>query len=106
MPLPDFNNDEQYLIGCLKSSKASRTSNSYMWGYIIGSALIAGFAAYYENVWMMLAAFVIVCSFRVYEERLQSRWMPYWQSIIEKYEAAATDADQAAVSDLDQDGKP
>ncbi|TWT72648.1 hypothetical protein [Crateriforma conspicua] len=89
MPLPDFNADEQYLINCIKSPNASANSGSYMWGYIIGGALVAGFAAYYENILMMLGAFVIVCGFRIYEERFQSRWMPHWRSIIEKYESAA-----------------
>ena len=90
MPLPDFTSDEQYLINCLKSPKASANPNSYMWGYIIGASLFAALAAYHENVLMMLVAFVLVCGFRVYEERLQSAWTPHWKSIIEKYEAAAT----------------
>lgn len=64
-----------------------------MWSYIIGGAVIAGFAAYYENVVMVLTAFVIVCGFRIYEERFQSKWLPIWRSIIDKYEAAATSND-------------
>ncbi|MEM1071157.1 MAG: hypothetical protein AAGI63_19785 [Planctomycetota bacterium] len=89
MPLPDFNADEQYLINCIKSPNASANSGSSMWGYIVGSALVAGVAAYHENTLIMLAAFLIVCGSRIYEERFQSRWMPHWRSIIEKYESAS-----------------
>ena len=86
MPLPDFTDDEQYLINCVKSPGATQQSNSYMWGYLIGGALIAGFAAYCQNIPMMLAAFIVVFGFRTYEERFQSKWTPLWKSIIEKYE--------------------
>lgn len=89
MPLPNFNAEEQYLINGVRSSNAFGNSSSYMWGYLVGGAMVAGFAVYYDNIWMMLVAFVIVCGFRIYEERIQSRWMPYWRSIIEKYESAA-----------------
>ncbi len=65
-------------------------------------ALIAGFAAYCENVLMMLAAFVIVCGFRLYEERFQSRWLPLWQSIIEKYENAIHVVDNSGATDSGQ----
>jgi hypothetical protein len=102
MPLPDFTSDEQYLINSIRSPKASSNSSSYMWGYVIGGALIAVFAAYYENVLMMLAAFVVVCGFRVYEEHFQLKWMPLWRSIIEKYEAAAISSDKPVATDADQ----
>lgn len=42
---------------------------------------------------MMLAAFVMVCGFRIYEERFQNKWMPLWRSIISKYESAASGTD-------------
>lgn len=92
MPLPDFTDDEQYLINYVKSPSAAQRSYSYMWGYVIGGALLAGFAAYYQSIPMMLAAFVVVCGFRIYEERLTSKWTPLWKSIIEKYESAAVRA--------------
>ena len=92
MPLPDFTDDEQFLINCVKSPSATQQSNSYMWGYVIGGVLVAGFAAYYQSVPMMLAAFAVVCGFRIYEDRFQSKWTPLWKSIIEKYESAATGA--------------
>lgn len=39
---------------------------------------------------MMLAAFVIVVGFRIYEEMFQSKWLPLWPFIISKYEALGT----------------
>jgi hypothetical protein len=88
MPLPDFTDDEQYLVNSVKSPNAAGKSNSYMWGYIIGAVTFAGFGVYHENVPMLLTALVVVVSFRIYEERYQMKWMPHWRSIIVKYEAA------------------
>jgi len=76
-----------------------------MWGYIVGGILLAGFGAYHGSIPMMLAAFLIVCAFRVHEEMCHeemcheemchAKWMPVWRSIVTKYEgAAATDSDQ------------
>lgn len=89
MPLPEFDENEQYLINCIKSPKAMDNSSAYMWGYLGSGILIAGFAAYHDNALMMLTSFAIVCGFRIHEERYQSRWLPLWRSIIAKYEAAA-----------------
>ena len=99
MPLPDFTDDERYLINCAKSTAANAQTNSYMWGYLVGGAVLAGFGAYQSSVPMMLAAFVIVCGFRIYEELFQSKWLPLWRSIIAKYEAAA-------LGDVDPDVDP
>ena len=88
MSLPDFTNDELYLFNSIKSQKASGSSNPFMWSYVISGVAIAGFAAYYGNVLVMLSAFVVVCGFRIYEERYQAKWTPLWRSIFEKYEAA------------------
>ncbi len=94
MPIPDFTDNEKYLINHLKSSMAT-TWNSYMWGYLIGGALVAGYAAYHRDINMMLVAVLIICGFRVYEEYHQRRWTPVWRSILEKYEQAATAGDAA-----------
>ncbi len=99
MALPDFNSDEQYLVNSVKSPKAAGDYNVFMWGYILGGGLLAGFAAYLDNTMMMLAAFVIVSSFRVHEERYHRQWMPVWRSVIEKYEAAAMATDARASTD-------
>ena len=40
MTLPEFTDDEKYLIESVKSNIAGAT-NSYMWGYMIGGAIIA-----------------------------------------------------------------
>ena len=87
MSLPEFTPDEQYLIHYVKSQKAA--GPHYVWGYVIGGMILCGFAAYYDSIPMMVAAFVVVCGFRVYEEWNQSRWTPIWRSIINKFEAAA-----------------
>jgi len=88
---PKFTTDEEFLIKFVKSPTAGMQSNSYMWSYILGGMALAGFAAYYENVWMLLSAFIVVCGFRIYEEWYQRRWLPLWGSIINKYEAALID---------------
>ena len=95
MPLPDFTADEQYLINSVKSPTAFGRSNSYMWSYLSCGAIIAGFAAYYGSIRMLLSAFVVVCGFRIYEERYQLKWMPLWRSIIAKYESAAVAKDHS-----------
>jgi predicted alpha/beta-fold hydrolase len=89
MPLPDFTDDELYLINYVKSTSANAQSNSYMWGYLVGGAVLAAFGAYQSSVPMILTAFILVAGFRIYEEMFQSGWTPIWRSIIEKYEAAA-----------------
>lgn len=102
MPLPNFTSDEQYLINCVKSPTASASASTFMWGYIVTGALIAGFSAWHENLLMMLSAFIVVCGFRVYEERFQSKWTPLWKSIIEKFETAAAAAGNPQLADADQ----
>lgn len=62
--------------------------NTFMWGYLFGGALLAGFGAYHEHVPMMLTALAVVCGIRIYEEWLHQKGMPLWRSIISKYEAA------------------
>ena len=89
MPLPDFTDDERYLINFAKSTAATNQTNSYMWGYVIAGSVLAGFGAYQSSIPMILIAFVIVIGFRIYEELFQFKWIPLWRSIITKYEAAA-----------------
>lgn len=88
MPLPEFTETEQYLIDCARSPAANQQSNSYMWGYLLGGTLFAGFGAFHESIAMLLTAFAVVCGFRIYEHRFQSRWTPHWRTIISKFEAA------------------
>lgn len=99
MTRPEFTADEQYLIRFVQSTTAARQYNSYMWGYLTTGLVLAGFAAYNDSVLMLLSAFVVVCGFRVYEERFQSRWTPVWRSIIEKYEAAIRQTETAVPGD-------
>jgi hypothetical protein len=88
MPQPEFTSEEKYLLNYLKSDSARQTSNPFLWGYLLGGVLLAGFAAYHENPAMMLSAFAVVCGFRLYEEWHQRRYQPLWRSIIQKYEQA------------------
>ncbi len=90
MPIPNFTDDEQYLINFAKSRKASSQPNPYIWGYLVGGTAVAGFGAYHDNVPVMATTFVVVCGLRIHEELFQSRWLPLWRSIITNYEAAAT----------------
>ena len=99
MPLPDFTDDERYLINCAKSTAANAQTNSYMWGYVIAGSVLAGFGAYQSSIPMLLSAFAVVIGFRIYEELFQSKWLPLWRSIIAKCEAAA-------LGDVVDDGKP
>lgn len=87
MPIPDFTDEERYLIDGLKSQGAAGASQ-YMAGYLIGAAVLAGFAFYSASLPMMAVAFLLVVGFRIYEELNQRRWTPIWRSIIEKYEEA------------------
>lgn len=90
MPLPDFTDDECYLINCVKSTAPIAQTNSYMWGYLVFGSVLAGFGAYQSSTPMMLAAFVSVVGFHIYEEMFQSKWLPLWPFIISKYEALGT----------------
>ncbi|HRX80484.1 MAG: hypothetical protein H6821_03725 [Planctomycetaceae bacterium] len=92
MPLPDFTHDERYLVESAKSPRAAYASSSYMYGYVLPASFFAGIAAYQGSVPMLLTAFVVVCGFRIYEERHQARWLPVWRSVIDKYEAAVLEA--------------
>lgn len=101
MRLPDFTDDEQYLISYIKSPKASGQTVSYMWGYLIASGALAVTGAYYENLHLVIGGFLLVCIFRIHEEESQSKWMPAWQSIITKYEAALSNNEHAIDIDAD-----
>ena len=101
MTRPEFTADEEFIIAYTKSPRAVGDSIAYLCGYIIGGAIVAGVAAYYDSVLMMLAAFIIVCGFRVYEEWFQYRWFPCWRSIIGKYEAAINLKGQTNPIDVD-----
>ena len=102
MPLPKFTDNENYLINSVKSPIA-RGPNTYMLTYVVFGACIAGFAAYYGSIAMMVTAFVVVCGFRIYEEWYQKKWEPLWCSIIDKYEAACVRESQDEPDDFDAD---
>jgi hypothetical protein len=87
MQRPQFTPEEQYIINLSKSPAVAR-DRTYMWTYLASGILVAAFAAYYGNMPMMLAAFVVVCGFRIYEERYQRRWEEPLRTLIQKYEAA------------------
>lgn len=89
MPLPEFTDDERYLINCAKSTAANAQTNSYMWGYVIAASILAGIGAYQSSIPLLVSAFAVVIGFRIYEEFYQNKWLPLWRSIIAKYEAAA-----------------
>ena len=87
MPLPEFTPDEEHAIAYVKSATYAEQT-WHMWSYIFGGITLCGFGAYHDDVPMMVVAIVIVCGFRIYEERQQSRFLPIWRSIIDKYERA------------------
>ncbi len=91
MTQPDFTDDERYLIDSLKASDGLSGSNAFMWGYLLGTAVLVGFATYYDIMPMMIIAFVVIFVFRIYEDRYGRKWTPLWRSIIEKYERAIGD---------------
>jgi len=90
MTQPEFTDDERYLINSLKVSNGLSDSNAFMWGYLIGTAVLVGFAAFYDIMSMMIIAFVVIFVFRIYEDRYVRKWTPLWCSIIEKYERAVS----------------
>ncbi len=103
MPLPEFTFDEQYLINSLKSPKATKNPSTYMWSYLVPCAVLAGVAAYNDNISVMLIAFVVLCGFRIYEENYQNRWLPLWHSIIKKFEDACNGIERDATILSDDD---
>jgi hypothetical protein len=86
MPAPAFTREEEYLISLLRGD--IQESSAFMWSYLLPGLALAGFAAVYDSVWMVLSAFVVVCGFRVYEESFAKKWKPTYRSIILKYEEA------------------
>ena len=94
--MPNFTNEEQYLIDSAKVDKGGL--NTFMWGYMASGLLLAGFAGFYGNTLMMASAFVVICGFRIYEERHQSRWSPVFLAIINKYEAAIGETSGTTIS--------
>ena len=91
MNQPDFMDDERYLIDSLKASDGLSGPNAFRWGYLLASAVLVGFAAYYDIMPMMIIAFFVIYVFRIYEDRYGRKWTPLWRSIIEKYERAIGD---------------
>lgn len=94
--MPNFTTEEQYLIDSAKLEKGG--PNIFMWGYMASCCLLAGFAAFYGNTLMMACAFVVICGFRIYEERHQARWSPVFLAIINKYEAATRETSGKSIS--------
>ena len=88
MAYPDFTLDEKYLISYVKTTEASRSTNSYTWGYMVSSSILFGLGVYHTTVALMVIAFVLVIGFRFYEEWNGNKWTPIWKGIVEKYEAA------------------
>jgi len=88
MSKPEFTVDEQFLVNSVKSVEAASSSGNYMWGYVSGAILLVGCGIYFENLYVMAIAFVVMIGFRINEERMYARWQPLWRSIIMKYEAA------------------
>lgn len=98
MPVPQFTADEQFLIDYAKSPTASKSSADHVWGYGSGATLVAGVGIYYESVYVMAVAFVVLIGFRIREERVNKRWEPTWRSIFLKYEAALESVEEDAGS--------
>ena len=87
MKRPQFTPEEQYLVDISKSPSATR-DRTYMWTYLASGILLAAFATYHGSMGMMLAAFIVVCGFRIYEDWYQRRWEEPLRTLIQKYEAA------------------
>jgi hypothetical protein len=94
MAMPQFTDEERYLINYVRAEKTA--SNSYMFTYLVSGLVLAGFGAYTGSTTMMMSAFLVVCGFRVYEEMHGSKWTPVWRSIILKYEQAIRDVPRGA----------
>lgn len=88
MPKPEFTADEQFLINYAKSPAAFKSGSDHVWGYASGATFVAGVGIYYESVYVMAIAFVVLIGFRIREELVNKRWEPTWRNIFLKYEAA------------------
>lgn len=88
MPRPEFNEEEQYFLTAVQSDRMADIAAARVWACVVGGLIIAGCGAYYGNLWLMLAAFALLCALRLYEEFQQSKWTPVCRAVLAKYEAA------------------
>jgi len=88
MARPDFTETENALIQAVRAGAANHYSRMSMFGYLVGSLLLAGFGIANGSILMLAAALVVVCGFRIYEELIYSRAIPIWRSIFDKYDSA------------------
>ena len=87
MPLPEFSEEEKYLIEYVKS-KSERSWDGHVIGILVGGVFLCFLGAWYNNVMLMICAFVVLCGFKLYEEQYQRKCLPIWRSIFAKYESA------------------
>jgi hypothetical protein len=71
MAMPQCTDEELYLINFVRGETTQ--SNSYMFTYLVSGLALAGFGAYTGSIAMMLSAFLVVCGFRLYEEKSGSK---------------------------------
>jgi hypothetical protein len=90
--MPEFTAEERFLVSAMRGDGDGLDASHYTWTCLITSSVIAAFAAFYGNVWMMFSAFIVLVGTRVYEERWQARYRPSLRSIILKYEAAISES--------------
>lgn len=87
MKSPQFTTEENYAISYTRSRESS-TANYYLVGYALSTSLIFGYGAYHSYIPVMVIAFSVFVSFRLYEEYHGLRWHSVWRSILDKYDAA------------------
>jgi hypothetical protein len=85
---PNFTPDEQYLLSTVRSSVAARGANAFAWGYLLGSAILAGLGAFTGIVELIYIGSLLLFGFRLYEMYYERQWAPIWRNVIEKYEQA------------------
>jgi hypothetical protein len=93
MPIPTFTPDEKCLIDAIRGDRTQSFSDVLV--YSLAGMALAAFGVFYDSVWMMLSAFVILCGYRVWEEWRQARWRPILRSIVLKYDQAIHGASEA-----------
>jgi hypothetical protein len=87
MPYPDFTDDERYLIASARYSP-QMVGSPTTWGYLIPSCILFTYAVYNQSFNAMIAAFLVIGAFRLWDIAYEHRWSKVWGSIIRKYDAA------------------
>ncbi|WP_010588370.1 O-methyltransferase [Schlesneria paludicola] len=97
MPKLELSRTERHLVDSILEMQVGRP-NFFAWGYLVCGGVLAVFAGLNDNTAMAFTAFGLVCGFRIWEERSNSKYAPHWLSLIQKYESMREDLSRGGSS--------